>query len=100
MDLENRLVVAKEEGEGVGWTGVWGGGCQLVHSEGISSEVLLVAAFPKQGRCTSPGNCPRVPVSGQVTAWMPELETGPQPRFLDLLLLSDSLSDFSGPTRR
>ena len=24
MDLENRLVVAKEEGEGVGWTGSLG----------------------------------------------------------------------------
>ena len=24
MDLENRLVVAKQEGEGVGWTGNWG----------------------------------------------------------------------------
>ena len=24
MDLENRLVVAKGEGEGVGWVGCWG----------------------------------------------------------------------------
>ena len=24
MDLENRFVVAKEEGEGVEWTGIWG----------------------------------------------------------------------------
>ena len=24
MDLENRLVVAKGEGEGVGWLGTWG----------------------------------------------------------------------------
>ena len=23
MDLENRLVVAKKEEEGMGWTGVW-----------------------------------------------------------------------------
>ena len=24
MDMENRLIVAKGEGEGVGWTGSWG----------------------------------------------------------------------------
>ena len=39
MDLENRLVVAKEEGEGVGWTGNQG----LIDAnylEWISNEIL------------------------------------------------------------
>ena len=37
MDLENRLMVAKGEGQGVGWTGNLG----LVDLEWISNEILL-----------------------------------------------------------
>ena len=42
MDSENRLVVAKEEGEGVGWD--WQSGvsrCKLLPVEWISNEMLL-----------------------------------------------------------
>ena len=39
MDLENRLVVAKGEGEGVGWIG--GLGYSRLPSEWISNEILL-----------------------------------------------------------
>ena len=40
--MENRLVVAKGEGEGQGWTGSLGvSKCQLLHLEEIGSEVLL-----------------------------------------------------------
>ena len=39
MDLENRLVVAKGEGEGMRWTGV--NRYKLLHSEWMSSEILL-----------------------------------------------------------
>ena len=42
MDLENRLVVAKGEGEGVGVD--WESGvnrCKLLHLEWISNEILL-----------------------------------------------------------
>ena len=42
MNMENRLIVAKGEGEGVGWTGSLGledaNYCLL---EGISNEILL-----------------------------------------------------------
>ena len=42
MDLEKRLVVAKGEGEGVGWTGSLGvSGCKLLYSEWTGNEVLL-----------------------------------------------------------
>ena len=41
MDMENRLVVAKEGGEGVGWTGSLGNRCELSHLECISHESLL-----------------------------------------------------------
>ena len=42
MDLENRRVVAKGEGEGVGWTGSLGlSRCKLLHFEWISNEFLL-----------------------------------------------------------
>ena len=37
-DLENSLVVAKGEGEGVGWIGVTR--CKLLHLEWISNEIL------------------------------------------------------------
>ena len=41
-DLENRLVIAKGEGEGVGWTGNLGvNRCKLLHLEWISNEILL-----------------------------------------------------------
>ena len=43
MDLENRLVVAKGEGDGVGWTenlGLMLRG-KLLHLEWISKEILL-----------------------------------------------------------
>ncbi len=36
MDLENRLVVAMGEGEGVGWMG-----CRVLPLESISNEILL-----------------------------------------------------------
>ena len=39
MDMENRLMVAKREWEGVGWTG--GVRCKLLHLEHIGNEVLL-----------------------------------------------------------
>ena len=40
MDLENRLVVAKGEGERMGWElGV--NGCRLLPLEWISNEILL-----------------------------------------------------------
>ena len=42
MDLENRLVVAKEEGEEVGCTGELGvNRCGLLPLEWISNEILL-----------------------------------------------------------
>ena len=43
MDLEKRLVVAKGEEGGVGWTG--SGVCRwkLLHLEWISNEILCVA---------------------------------------------------------
>ena len=42
MDLENRLVVAKGEGEEVGWPGSLGvNRCKLLPLEWISNEVLL-----------------------------------------------------------
>ena len=42
MDSENRLVVAKGEGEGVGWIGVLGvNRCRLLPLEWISNEILL-----------------------------------------------------------
>ena len=46
MDLENRLVVAKGEGEGVGWTGNLGliDRCKLSHLEWISNEILLYSS--------------------------------------------------------
>ena len=40
-DIENRLVVAKGEGEGVGRMGVWGYRYKLLHLDWISKEVLL-----------------------------------------------------------
>jgi len=39
MDLENRLVVAKGEGEGMGWTGL--NRCKLLHLKWISNEIPL-----------------------------------------------------------
>ena len=39
--MENRLSVAKGEGEGVGWTGVWISRYKLLNLEWISNEVLL-----------------------------------------------------------
>jgi len=41
MDLENRLVVAKGEGEGVGWIGNLGLIDVNLHLEWISNEILL-----------------------------------------------------------
>ena len=41
MDLENRLVFAKGEGEGVGWTKLGFNRCRLLSLEWISNEVLL-----------------------------------------------------------
>ena len=42
MDVENRLVVAKGEGEGVGWTGSLRlTDAKLLHFEWISNEILL-----------------------------------------------------------
>ena len=42
MDMENRLVVAKGEGEGVGWIGNLGfHRCKLLPLEWISNEILL-----------------------------------------------------------
>ena len=42
LDLENRLVVAKGEAEGVGWTGSLGvNRCRLLPLEWISNEILL-----------------------------------------------------------
>ena len=41
LDLENRLVVAKGEGEGVGWPGNLGLIDANVHLEWISNEILL-----------------------------------------------------------
>ena len=42
MDLENRLVVAKGEGEGVGWTGNLGLiDCKLLPLEWTSNEIQL-----------------------------------------------------------
>ena len=42
MDLENRLVVAKGEEEGVGWIGELGvNRCRLLPLEWISNEMLL-----------------------------------------------------------
>ena len=41
MDLENRLVVAKGEEEGVGWTENLGLICKLLPLEWISNEILL-----------------------------------------------------------
>ena len=47
MDLENRLVVAKGEREGVGWIGeLEVNGCRLLPLEWISNDILL----------SSPGN--------------------------------------------
>ena len=44
MDLENRLVVAKGESEGVGWTGNLGvKRCKRLHMEWISNEILFIA---------------------------------------------------------
>ena len=40
MDLENRLVVAKRKGEGVGWTGN-PGLIKLLPLECISNDILL-----------------------------------------------------------
>ena len=44
MDLENRLVVAKVEREGVGWIGREFGvsRCKLLHLKWLSNEILLV----------------------------------------------------------
>ena len=42
MDMENRLVVAKGEGERVGWTGTLGLiACKLLPLEWINSGILL-----------------------------------------------------------
>ena len=41
MDLEKRFAVAKEEGEGVGWTGSLGLIDALLHLEWVRSEILL-----------------------------------------------------------
>ena len=42
MDMKKRLVVAKGEGEGVGWTGHLGlNRGKLLHLEWISNEILL-----------------------------------------------------------
>ena len=41
MDLENRLEVAKREGEGVGCIGLGVDGCKLLLLEWISIEILL-----------------------------------------------------------
>ena len=42
MNLENRFVVAKGEGVGVGWTGELGvNRCRLLPSEWIDNEILL-----------------------------------------------------------
>ena len=42
MDLENRLVVAKGEREGVGLIGTLGlNKCKLLHLEWISNKILL-----------------------------------------------------------
>ena len=53
MDLEDRLVVAEGEGEGLGGTGRdWEfevSRCKLLHLEWISNEVLLYST----GNCTS-----------------------------------------------
>ena len=41
MDLENRLVVAQGESEGVGWIrGLGVNGCKLLLLEWISNEIL------------------------------------------------------------
>ena len=44
MDLENRLVVAREEGEGMGLKGIWVKRCKLLYLEWISNEILLYSA--------------------------------------------------------
>ena len=41
MDLENRLVVAKGEEEGVAWIGSLSKGCKLLLLEWINNEILL-----------------------------------------------------------
>ena len=42
MELENRLVVAKGEGEGVGWTWEFAvSRCKLLHLEQMGNEILL-----------------------------------------------------------
>ena len=41
IDLENRLVVAKGEGEGVGGIGLGVNGCKLLLLEWINNEILL-----------------------------------------------------------
>ena len=42
MEMENRLVVAKGEGEELGWTGSFGvSKCKLLHLEEISNEILM-----------------------------------------------------------
>ena len=41
MDLENRVVVAKGEGNGVGWTGNLGLIDETITLEWISNEILL-----------------------------------------------------------
>ena len=48
MDLENRLVVARGEGEGLGGTGSLGLGCKLLLLEWINNEILL---FSTQNYC-------------------------------------------------
>ena len=45
MDLENGLMVAEGEGEGVGWMGELGvNRCRLLSLECISNEILLCSA--------------------------------------------------------
>ena len=41
MDLENRLVFAKGEGEGVGWTNSGVSRCKRLPLEWIGNEILL-----------------------------------------------------------
>ena len=38
MDMENRLVVTKGDGEGVGWTGVWD---QRMQTTAFQVDILL-----------------------------------------------------------
>ena len=41
MKQTHRLVVAKGEGEGEGWSESWVGSCKWLHLQRISNEILL-----------------------------------------------------------